>query len=87
VLAKIKKMEKKEFSIEEGQKVQAENLKFWETVLKKKYYDKLIVQVVCLQLDIDKRLKENNRLKTGYDIVRGSDISSIVHHITSRFSN
>jgi len=74
-------MQKKEFSIEEGQKVQAENLKFWETVLKKKYYAKLIVKVVCLQFDIDKRLKENNRLKTGYDIVRGCDISTIVANI------
>ncbi len=74
----------KEFSIKEGQKVQAENLKFWETVLKKKYYDKLIVQVACLQLDIDKRLKENNRLKTGYDIVRGSDISTIVANINHK---
>jgi hypothetical protein len=63
-----------QFSIEEGLKVQAHNLEFWKTVLKKKYYNKLVLSVQIEQ-------SERPPMKDGFDVVRGSDISSIVQNI------
>lgn len=63
-----------QFPIEEGLKVQANNLEFWKTVLKKKYYNKVV-------LEVQKEQSERPPMKDGFDVVRGSDISSIVQNI------
>ena len=67
-----------EFTIEDGLKVQARNLEFWNTVLKKKYYNKLVSQVKEAQ-------KEKPPMINGFDVVRGSDISCIVQNILLEF--
>ena len=63
-----------EFTIEDGLKVQARNLEFWNTVLKKKYYNKVV-------LEVQKEQSERPTMKDGFDVVRGSDISCIVQNI------
>jgi hypothetical protein len=63
-----------QFPIEEGLKVQANNLEFWKTVLKKKYYNKVV-------LEVQKEQSERPTMKDGFDVVRGSDISCIVQNI------
>jgi hypothetical protein len=63
-----------QFPIEEGLKVQAKNLEFWKTVLKKKYYNKVV-------LEVKKEQSERPPMKDGFDVVRGSDISCIVQNI------
>jgi hypothetical protein len=64
---------KKEFTIEQGLVIQTENLKFYETILKKEYYDKLVLRVIKEQ--------QNNPAKDGYDVIRGSSISCMVQNI------
>lgn len=67
-----------EFTIEDGLKVQARNLEFWKTVLRKKYYDKLVSEVNEAQ-------NERPLMINGFDVVRGSDISCIVQNILLEF--
>lgn len=63
----------KTFTVEQGLAVQARNLKFYETILKKEYYDKLVLNV--------KKEQQNNPAKDGYGVVRGSTISCMVENI------
>ncbi len=60
------------FTIEQGKQVQADDLAFWEKILKPEVYKKLLKQVA-------KKQKETP-LKTGYDVVRGMDITGIIYN-------
>jgi hypothetical protein len=63
----------KQFTIEEGLKFQSKDLQFWKTVLKDEFYQKLVLMV--------EKQQKNIIIKNGYSIVRGSEISCMVHNI------
>lgn len=63
----------KQFTIEEGLQFQSKDLQFWKTVLKDEFYQKLVLMV--------EKQQKNIIIKNGYSIVRGSEISCMVHNI------
>ena len=66
-------MAKKEFTVKQGLAVQAKNMAFWKKVLKKKHYQTLVEMVDYANV--------NNRYRDGYDVMRGSDISSALQNL------
>jgi|JI9StandDraft_1071089.scaffolds.fasta_scaffold166052_2 hypothetical protein len=62
-----------QFTIEQGLEFQSKDLQFWKTVLKDDFYQKLVSVV---------EKEQNTRIiKNGYGVVRGSEISCMVHNI------
>jgi len=57
-----------DFTIEDGLKVQANDLKFWKSILHPAVYDKLLAAV--------RHANENLHYRTGYDVVRGTQLQS-----------
>jgi hypothetical protein len=62
--------ERKEFTIEDGLAWQNRDLDFWKSVLHPAIYDKLFAAVM--------HANENLPYKTGYDVVRGTQLQSWV---------
>lgn len=58
-------------TVEQGIKIQQEHLQQWETVLKPEVYDKLEKWATST----------NNEARTGYEIRRGTDLSSYIQNI------
>jgi hypothetical protein len=66
-------MAKKEtFTVKQGLAIQSKNMAFWKKLLKKKRY-------AILEEIIAKKNKQN--YQDGYDVYRGSDISTAVQNL------
>lgn len=68
-------MENKIFTVEQGIEIQTDQLNMWKTVLKEEVYLKLVSLAI----------KDNDKASSGYDVLRGSDLSSIVANISSGY--
>lgn len=68
-------MAKKEkpFTVKQGLAIQAGNMAFWKKLLKNKHY-------AVLEEIVAKRNKER-KARDGYDVYRGSDISTAVQNL------
>jgi hypothetical protein len=60
------------FTIEEGLKAQADNLKFWKKNLKPTRYAKLVKELNKAQNKID--------VKSGSDVLRGNDFDNLIYN-------
>lgn len=66
-------MSKKEFTVKQGLAIQAADLAFWKKLLKKRNYAKLQAAVAYENT--------HNEHRDGYDVMRGSDITSAVQSL------
>jgi hypothetical protein len=66
-------MAKEKFTVKQGLAVQAADLAFWQKLLKKRNYAKLQAAVAYENT--------HNEHRDGYDVMRGSDITSAVQSL------
>lgn len=59
------------FTVEQGIKIQSEQLALYEMVLKPNYF--ILLKYATT--------KDNHKSRTGYDVVRGVQIDNILHNI------
>lgn len=65
-------MEKQEFTVEDGITIQTEQLERWKAVLLPEVYTALEEYTT----------RDNNKAKSGYDICRGTDITTYISSYT-----
>lgn len=68
-------MEKSEFTVADGIRVQRQQLAEWQTVLKPDVY-KILEELAT---------KDNDKAKDGYGIVRGSELNNYVQNLAIKF--
>ena len=66
-------MEKKEFTVLDGLRLQADDLFKWKQRLNTATYDKVINHFIDINL--------TNEYKSGYDVPRGNDITTFITNI------
>ena len=64
---------KEKFTVKQGLAVQSKNMAHWKKLLKRKHYQTLVEMV--------NYANTNNRYRDGYDVMRGSDITTAVGNL------